>query len=310
MTTKPKFTGKIRANPLIALERGGREVMLSLWKEYLSELLDLNPKSGRRRLLTERIEQAGDFDRLYQDWNDLTTPERADRWLLLVQAAKAVVQQTQETCLRCGECCTQGAPVLMMADLSLFQDDLLHWTEVYTLRRGEKSISPKTGEEVVLAEERLKVKESSKGGHCLFFAPNPNRCLIYDQRPQECRKLPCYRAELEKAPDVSGFLNRQALFGEVTELWEFIATHEERCAINRLATALQDLLEQKAAATEVVFDILHFDHYLRQMLLQEWQVPAASLDLLLGRPVNQIIQQFDLQAEMTPEGVFQLERLR
>ena len=72
MTNIPKFKGKIRDNPLVALERGNREVMLNIWREYLHELLELDPKSGRRQLLINRIEQAGDFDRLYGDWNDLT----------------------------------------------------------------------------------------------------------------------------------------------------------------------------------------------------------------------------------------------
>ena len=137
MTDKMKFKGKIRDNPLIALERGNRNVMLHIWREYLVELLELDPKSGRRQLLINRIEHASDFDRLYVDWNDLADPERAERWLALIRTAKAELQEVQDTCLRCGECCLKSSPTLMAGDMSLFQNDILNWTEIYTLRRGE-----------------------------------------------------------------------------------------------------------------------------------------------------------------------------
>jgi Fe-S-cluster containining protein len=309
MTTIPKFKGKIRDNPLVALERGNREVMLNIWREYLAELLEMDLNSSRRQLLSNRIEQAGDFERLYQDWNDLPTPERADRWLALIRAAKAEWQQVQDECLRCGDCCEKGSPTLMAADVRLFQDNILHWTEVYTLRRGEKGLFPRTGEVLPITEERLKLKEHSGTRHCLYYAKNPNRCLIYEQRPQQCRDQLCNLSEAERPPAESGFLTREALFGQHPELWDLISAHEERCAIARLESTLQDLADDNPAASEVLFDLLHFDHYLRQMLLQDWEIPPGALDFLLGRPLTQVIRQFGLKATMIPEGVFQLEKV-
>jgi len=309
MTTNPKFLGKIRDNPLVALERGNREVMLNIWREYLAELLELDSKSGRRQLLVNRIEQAGDFDRLYNDWNDLPTPERGNRWLAMIRAAKAEWQEVQDTCLRCGECCEKSSPTLMAADMHLFQDNILHWTEVYTLRRGEKGVSPRTGEVAPITEERLKLKEHSGTKHCLYYARDPNRCLIYDQRPQQCRDQLCNLSEAERPPAESGFLTREALFGQHPELWALISAHEQRCAIDRLEAALQDFTDNNSPASEALFDMLHFDHYLRQMLLQDWEIPSAALDFLLGRPLTQIIRQFGLKATMTPAGVFQLAKL-
>jgi Fe-S-cluster containining protein len=309
MTDIPKFKGKIRDNPLVALERGNREVMLNIWREYLGELLELDPKSGRRQLLINRIEQASDFDRLYGDWNDLAAPERAERWLAVIRAAKGELQEVQDVCLRCGECCIKSSPTLMAADMRLFQDDILHWSEVYTLRRGEKGVNPRTGEVEPITVERLKLKEHSGTKHCLYYATNPNRCLIYEHRPQQCREQLCNRSESEWPAAESGYLTRVDIFGQHEELWALIAAHEERCAIDRLADVLQDLAEDNPGASEALFDMLHFDHYLRQMLLQEWEVPPGALDFLLGRPLTQIIRQFGLKATMTPEGVFQLEML-
>jgi Fe-S-cluster containining protein len=309
MSHLPKFKGKIRDNPLVALERGNREVMLNLWREYLSELLELDPKSGRRQLLINRIEQASDFDRLYKDWNDLATPERADRWLALIRAAKAEVKEVQDLCLRCGECCIKSSPTLVQADLHLFQDDILHWTDVYTLRRGEKGILPQTGEVVPITEERLKLKEHSGTKHCLYYASNPNRCLMYEHRPEQCRQQLCNLSEAEWPLALSGFLTREHFFGQHPELWALISAHEERCAIARLEAALQDLSQDNPAASDALFDMLHFDHYLRQMLVQEWEVPPGALDFLLGRPLTQLLRQFGLKATMSTAGVFQLELL-
>jgi len=309
MTTISKFKGKIRDNPLVALERGNRDVMLNIWREYLNELLELDAKSGRRQLLINRIEQAGDFDALYRDWNDLDTPERAERWLALIRTAKAQWQEVEDLCLRCGECCERGSPTLMIADLHLFENDTLHMTEVYTLRRGEKGASPRTGEVVTMTEERLKLKEHSGTKHCLYYATDPNRCLIYDQRPEQCRQQLCNRSSDERPPADSGYLTREVIFGQHEELWELIAAHEQRCSIDRLEAALRDLAEDKAADSKALFDMLHFDHYLRQMLLQEWELPPGALDFLLGRPMSQVIRQFGLRAQMTPEGVFRLENM-
>jgi Fe-S-cluster containining protein len=310
MTTIPKFKGKIRDNPLVALERGNREVMLNIWREYLYELLELDLKSGRRQLLVNRIEQGGDFDRLYGVWNELPSQERADRWLAMIRAAKAELREVQDICLRCGECCEKSSPTLMVDDMHLFQDDILHWTEVYTLRRGEKGVSPRTGEVESITEERLKLKEHSGTKHCLYYAANPNRCLIYDHRPQQCRVQLCNRSEAERPAAESGFLTREAIFGQHPELWSLISAHEQRCAIDRLEAALQDLSADNPGASETLFDMLHFDHYLRQLLLQEWEIPPGALDFLLGRPLTQVLRQFGLKATMTADGVFQLEKLR
>lgn len=309
MEQKSKFIGKIRDNPLIALERGNRDVMLNLWREYLTEILELDPKSGRRRLLVQRLEHEADFDRLYGEWNDLSPQERADRWLALIRTTKATLQEVQDICLRCGECCLKSSPTLTEADLKLFQDDILTWTEVYTLRRGERGLEPRSGAVTAIAAERLKLKEHSASKNCLFFAANPNRCLIYDHRPQQCREQLCNRSEAELPPADSSFLTRETFFGQHPELWALIAAHEERCAIARLEEALQQLAEKQAGASERLFDMLHFDHYLRQLLLTEWEVPAGAMDFLLGRPLTQILRQFGLKAEMTASGTFQLEPL-
>ena len=229
MTDKMKFKGKSREIiPSSPLERGNRDVMLNLWREYLVELLELDPKSGRRQLLIHRIEHAGDFDRLYADWNDLQTPERAERWLALIRTAKAELQEVQDSCLRCGECCIKSSPTLMAGDMHLFQNDILQLDRNLYPAPGRKSTgSPRTGDVVTVEAERLELKEHSGTRHCLYYATDPNRCLIYEQRPEQCREQLCNLSESERPAATTGFLTREDIFGQHPELWDLIVAHEQ-----------------------------------------------------------------------------------
>ena len=305
MSSKSKFKGKIRDNPLMALERGRREVMLSLWQEYLDELLDLAPTSGRRRLLIDRIESDSNFQALYQDWDNLPPDQRAVRWLQVVQTAKNIVTATQNECLRCGDCCERSSPTLMAEDLALLQDEILHWTDIVTLRVGERAYDARRQQVITLTEERLKLREEPRSHRCLFFVTQPNRCLIYDHRPQQCRQQLCNRPPEEQPPASGTPLTRQTIFGAHPEIWQLITAHEERCALSRLTATLENL--QNPAAQEDLFEVLHFDHYFRQYLRQEWQLPSRALDFLLGRPLPDLLPQFGLTAKLTPAGTYTLE---
>ena len=50
-----KFLGKIRQDPWEALAKGPKEVMASLWQEYLQEVLNASKQSGRFRIVRQLI---------------------------------------------------------------------------------------------------------------------------------------------------------------------------------------------------------------------------------------------------------------
>ena len=70
-------------------------------------------------------------------------------------------QAVAESCIRCGECCQLGSPTLLTHDLPLFQQEILTWNDVYTLRPGEQ-VTTRDGQVEALPEERLKVRESPR----------------------------------------------------------------------------------------------------------------------------------------------------
>ncbi|MEJ2672473.1 MAG: hypothetical protein P8168_09800, partial [Deltaproteobacteria bacterium] len=86
-----------------------------------------------------------------------------------------------------------------------------------------------------------------------------------------------------------------------------IQEHQSRCDCAAIASLLADLGKGEEAASDALFEALHFDHYLRQMLIGDWGLTPEATELLLGRPLSQFLETYGLQAVLTPEGVFRLE---
>jgi hypothetical protein len=199
-----------------------------------------------------------------------------------------------------------GSPTLLIQDLPRFQQGILTWNEVYTLRPGEQ-VTNREGEVESLAEERLKVRELPGSRQCWFFLAANNSCRIYEQRPEQCRRQNCWD-EPPRPPAVAQLLTRRHLFEAIPEVWGLIREHQERCDYDKVARALADLSAGREEAGEVLFEALHFDHYLRQMLINDWELTPAATELLLGRPVSQFLETQGVDAILTPEGVFKLAR--
>ncbi len=71
-----KVHGKVHEDPGEALAKGTREVMASVWEEYLAAILQLAPGSGRFKILRRQIDDAAGFKAAYDNWNDLPLPAR------------------------------------------------------------------------------------------------------------------------------------------------------------------------------------------------------------------------------------------
>jgi Fe-S-cluster containining protein len=301
-----KFMGKVHQDPGEALAKGSREVMTSIWEDYLSAILQIAASSGRFQILRRQIEESAGFKEVYDNWNTLPLAARAAAWQRLMTAAKDKQLVVADSCIRCGECCTLGSPTLLTHDLPLFQQEILTLNDVYTLRTGEPATN-REGEVEPLADERLKVRELPGSRQCWFFLAANNSCRIYEHRPEQCRRQNCW-GEPPRPPAVAQLLNRQHLFAEVPEVWALITEHQERCDYGKVARALAELNAGREEASETLFEALHFDHYLRQMLINEWELAPAATELLLGRPVADFLESHGIDAILTPEGVFKLAR--
>jgi Fe-S-cluster containining protein len=300
---KKRFTGKIRTDPWESLARGPREVMASIWQEYLADLLGGSLKNARHRLQRQEIEKTAGFSETYQGWNDMPPEERADAWRRLTMAARAQVEATREACVRCGECCQHSGPTLLLPDLHFLEQETLTWNDLYTLRPGDQETS-REGTPVVLQEERLKIREVPGSQQCSFYQAATQACRIYEDRPEQCRRHQCWGEPPPPAPEE--FLSREHLFTPVPEIWDLIRAHEERCNLQSLRDTLAELAAGREEAGEALFEALHFDHYLRKMFQEEWGLAPAVTELILGRPVTRFLKDLGFQATLTPEGVFRL----
>ena len=304
---KRKFTGKIRTDPWESLARGPREVMASLWDEYLTEILAAPKKSARFGVLRRQIEEKAGYKDIFREWNSLDPEERAQAWRRLLETARLEVAASQEVCVRCGECCEKSSPTLLMTDLPLIHQEVLTWNEVYALPQGDLATS-REGTPTALKEERLKVREVPGSRQCWFYQAAQQKCRIYEQRPEQCRRQQCW-GEAPPEPDSTDFLNRGHLFRQVPEIWDLIATHQERCDRMKVREALARLAQGEEEAGDLLFEALHFDHHLRQMLLQDWELNTAATEMLLGRSLTDFLRDLGFKATLTPEGVFRVEPL-
>ncbi len=304
--TKRKFMGKIHQDPGEALAKGSREVMASIWEDYLSAILQISAGSGRFKVLRHQIDVAAGFKEVFSNWDTLPVEARGAAWRRLMTAAAEKYQAVAESCVRCGECCRLGSPTLLTHDLPLFQKEILTWNDVYSLRPGEQ-VTNREGEVEPLPDERLKIREVPGSRQCWFYLAATDSCRISADRPEQCRRQNCW-SDPARPPAAAQLLTRKHLFAGVPEIWDLIREHQERCDYAKVSRALADLGASREEAGEPLFEALHFDHYLRQMLIKDWELTEAATELLLGRPVAAFLETQGVIATLTPEGVFKLEQ--
>jgi Fe-S-cluster containining protein len=300
-----KFRGKIFDDPWESLSKGDREVMQTLWEGYLQESLQVSPKGGRFKIIRKQIEDAAGYREIFQNWNTLEPPARSVAWRRLMTTARTKLSALGQECARCGECCERSSPTLLTRDLGLFQQDVLTWNEVYTLRAGEQA-ADREAQVVTLAGERLKVRETPGAHQCWFYQAATRKCRIYDQRPEQCRRQECW-SEPAAPPAPEEFLTRRDLLAGAPEILEIITAHEQRCDLKKLIQALADVADGQEEAGDALFDALHFDQSLRQMLQKEWELSANAVEFLLGRPLPEFLKGLGVKAIPTLEGSFRLQ---
>jgi len=299
-----KFLGKIHGEPWDALAKGPREALATIWNSYLAEVLQVSPKSERYKIMRREIEAAAGYKEVHENWDTLSPESRAVAWRRLMTASRNHLLERSESCVRCGECCEKGSPTLLIGDLRLFQHNILTSDDVYILRPGEKATN-REGEVTALTEERLKVREVPGTRQCWFYLAPHQSCRIYDDRPEQCRRQRCW-GEPPDPPASPELLQRRHLFADVPAMWDLIQAHQARCDCAGVARHLADLGAGNEAAGNPLFEALHFDHYLRQMLIDEWGLTPKATELILGRPLSQFLETIGINAVLTPEGVFSL----
>lgn len=201
----------------------------------------------------------------------------------------------QSPCRRCGSCCREGGPALHLEDLALLKEGHIRHTDLITVRLGEPSSSPLSGQIAPSPFEFVKLAGTDGSWSCLFFDPLQNGCTIYQHRPLECRLLQC--SSPEELLEVIGrdTLTRRQLINSGDAVLAMIEQHEERCSFeecNRLIELCRQEGGQKERAR--LTELLGDDLELRRQALQEHGLSAGFELFIFGRPMFISVRQSGL----------------
>jgi len=204
--------------------------------------------------------------------------------------AQKMHMQNRTDCIRCGKCCTGSSPSLLKEDLALFASGVLSYSNTITVRKGERIRSHSDGHIYESFMELIKIRCKEQGPVCVFY--NDDGCGIYENRPTQCRQYECWRPLDLYGGLENNALGREELFGSVDMLMEIIRRHEEKCSYEKLSGAFDRLAVGDEDAVEGIMDMLQYDTYMRPFLQEKLNLPGDVLDLLLGRPLTDTVNEF------------------
>lgn len=197
-------------------------------------------------------------------------------------------------CTRCGKCCSESSPSLIKQDMRLLMSGILSPENVYTIREGEPVRSGSDMYESFI--EIIKIKENKKSANCIFYSEGLG-CTIYEDRPLQCKEHKCWETEAPLYGLEESAIKREDIFGSVDIIMDAIKKHNDKCSYKRLSSAIARLNENNEDALDDIIDMLQYDTYIRPFLEKKFNVPSTAMDLILGRPLVDTINEFGFKVE-------------
>ncbi|MFC1884941.1 YkgJ family cysteine cluster protein [Thermodesulfobacteriota bacterium] len=219
-----------------------------------------------------------------------------------------VVQDNTEKntkCIRCGECCVDSSPTLQASDIPLVDNGFIGKSSLYTIRKGELVRDPIEKRLIRTERELIKIKGKSNGRGCIYYEEEENSCLIYDNRPEQCRAFAC--------GDTSEFFriygepkaSRAEIFRD-NILLELLDQHDEKCGYYNLEKIVKQIKSSGEKAVHNVLEILKFDYDLRSVMNERLGIDNEEMELFLGRPLTETIIMFGLKVVKEADESFLL----
>ncbi len=288
------------------LEEGNSSEVEDLVKKSLERLLEEIQSPAEMEEVWADWQSKPIYQNLISHWSDWNKAHRESRWEALCRELEETAYGTRPFCLRCGECCRKGSPTLYLEDMEILKRGIIKRTELLTLRSGEIGFSNVTNDLVLLTEERVKVKEKPGSRQCLLFNPENRGCLIYEDRPLQCRVMECWNPDGYQSLDARLFLSRKELLSPHDPLIPVIEVHEKRCAVSKLQEALSKIQKGRTSAQEEAVDILLYDHHIRGFMEEKHGIGRENQALLFGRPLFDLLPSFGFQSHRGPDQRFSL----
>ncbi len=204
-------------------------------------------------------------------------------------------------CIRCGDCCRTSSPTLQMRDLPQVREGFIQLKDLYTIRNGEPVRDTVRGGVKETDHEFIKIRETS--GDCVYFDGSQNACCIYVHRPVQCAAQKCWDEREFMRVYAEAKATRRDLITNPS-LLKVVEAHERQCPIPEMAHWIKQIGHQGETAIAPVLKMLKFDHDLRAMMPERLRIDAGELNLILGRPLTEIIEGFGLRVLTQADGSF------
>lgn len=273
------------------------------WIDRLHSMLEEEKSVIPVKRAQRQVERESLYQEMMLRWPNMDPDERLAGWKRLIGLSEAAIRNVLPACVACGECCRRGSPTLHVEDLELFQQGKLPWKELYTLRRGEPVRSPFHEGLLLLPEERIKIREKPGSTECSLYDNVTDRCLIYADRPLQCRAQACW--DPKPATELTGtpYLTRTEIFDGVDLLLGLIEEHDKRCPFEKLHGAFERLRETRGNSVEEVLQLLSYEDHFRNFLGKQLNIPEENEPLVFGRSFSEMVPIFGFKVIIGTDGV-------
>ena len=201
---------------------------------------------------------------------------------------------TRNECARCGTCCRKGGPGLHIEDKRLLEEKVLEPGDLVCFRKGEFAFDQAGQCLAPLDQELLKIRGKEDGWECLFYDPSTRGCLIYGDRPLECRTLMCWdTGPIEEVMGRDDRLTRLHLVPGDSGLGELIREHESRCGLGRVRAITEKGDVETRALRQEILDLCFYELSFREAISQKTGTPDNVLECYFGRPLFRAVRGYD-----------------
>ncbi len=278
------------------------ETLRTNWMEHLKNVMQDASVSIPLKRVLHQVERSPVYQEIMARWGDMNGEERLRIWKRLLEESGKAMSEILPICVLCGECCRKGSPTLQLEDLELLKLGRLPWHELFTIRRGQPVHSPFKNEISFLVDERVKVREKAGTQECVFFDHATDQCLVYEDRPAQCRAQACWDPTLAEDLAKQPYLTRRDVFADIELLLDLIEEHDQRCSFSALKNAFERLEPDNAETLDEILNLLAYEDHFRHFLGEQLKIPRENLDLVFGKSLVDLVPLFGFRVVEEPDG--------
>ena len=272
------------------------------WPALLAELMTECRSQADPAAVEGDLRGDREFMALIQGWENMPTAAQANAWNMIQDRLWTAVVATRPYCLRCGECCRKGSPVIYDQDRPSLAGGHITRADLVTLRPGEPAFSNREQRLVILDREQVKIKEAPDGRTCIFLDPSGETCLIYENRPFQCRIMECWDPSRFETLLTLPPVTRLDLLGRDNPLSEIMVRHDERCSPRALGESLESIVPDAPETAEAALEMILYDLHVREFVSQKFNLAQDELDFFFGRPLALLCRGFGYALEAGNDG--------